>query len=136
MIPNLSKLTVSTGMSRLEPVYNEGNDSERDSDREWMANVLQEHDDYLVVPMFMKTLTCVVRYGDNGNGGYKEITVPLRYEGHRTTDLPYDSLHSTEMHFSFEIGKGELPLHGSYGSFISHSWGWGPAGLRRVKRPP
>ena len=52
MLPNLSEMTVSTG------------DSEKASDREWMANVLQEHDDYLVVPMFMKTLTCVVRYGD------------------------------------------------------------------------
>ena len=125
MIPNLSKLTVSTGMSRLEPVYNEGNDSERDSDREWMANVLQEHSEYLVVPLFMDTLTCVVRYGDDGNGGHNEIPVALSYEGHSTSKLSGEYV-TTEIAFSFEMEKGGLPLGGVIWEIYFPQLGLGP----------
>lgn len=136
MLPNLSKLAVSTGMSRLDPVYNEGSDYEKVSDREWMAKVLQEND-HLVLPLFMNTVTCIVRYGEDEFGKLKELPIPLRYEGHWTgpsADVTFEGngMIKTEVDFSFEMEEeGGLPLAGVIWEIYFPVLGLGPGWSRK-----
>ena len=137
MLPNLSELKLArTSSSRLKPLY-DGNDVfEQLADRQWMASELRKSDEYLVLPMTMNTLTCVVRYG---KGPGKHLPVPLAHVStvHTQMDFPINGLVQTVMTFEYkeEEGNGRLPLlTGAIGRFyfpelgLLPEWhGWGPS---------
>ena len=106
MLPNLSELKLArTSSSRLKPLYDGNDPFEQLADRQWMASELRKSDEYLVLPMTMNTLTCVVRYG---KGPDKHLPVPLAHVStvHTQMDFPINGLVQTVMTFEYKEEEG------------------------------